>query len=169
MTFGRPIKKKPGGTAKRRAARDRKLKREERENKAFVRARDGDGHGHLARQTGRCRFPLCGCHERGFFVEVSHKFHKGMGGDPTGERSQPEVMICLCNWRHKEAKFSIDKKNLRWIPIDDVAGANGPVIWEMFLLDAGWFELAREVGVQILEALTPRGDTILNDLAGMRN
>jgi len=154
-----------GITARLRATKGRRLKREERENKAKV--RDAAGMGYQAELEGRCRFPLCGCYERNLFVEVSHQKHKGMGGDPTGERSQPELMICLCNWRHKEAKFSVDKGNLRWIPLTD-QGANGPVVWEMYLPDAGWFELAREVAIRVLGELTPRGLYILNDLANLR-
>ena len=161
-----------GPTAKRRAAKSRRLKAAENKNKAAVRARDGAGGLEL---TGLCRFPTCGCHfEGGFgrpgskaFVEVSHQTHKGMGGDPTGDRSAPALMICVCNWRHKEARFSIDKKTIRWVPLTD-AGANGPVAWEMFLDVSGWFELARESAVQVIESFTPAGVAILRDLAEMK-
>lgn len=162
MTFGRPLRKPLGVTARRRASKGRKLKREERDNKALVRARDGAGHGRAMRITGRCRFPLCGCHERGLFVEVAHQCHKGMGGDPTGERSQPELMICLCNWRHKEARFSVDKGNVRWVPLTD-QGANGPVAWEV-KLPSGWAAFAREIDVQILDAIEPRWQAVLAEL-----
>jgi len=181
MTFGRPLRRAPGPTARRRAAKGRRLKTAEGANKARVRARDGS-------QTplqGRCRFPLCGCHMLGLFVEVSHQRHKGMGGDPTGERSLPAGMICLCNWRHKEAPVSIDRGRLRWVPLTD-QGANGPVAWEMraiyteslmaFLADylphippgELWFTLARESAVQVLEPLDAQSRTLLADLARMR-
>jgi len=177
VTFGRP-RKPPGITAKRRAAKSRKLKAAESAHKAEARARDGAGGDEL---TGRCRFPLCGCAGRaplgssrldgkGFYwIEVSHYVkHKGMGGDPTGARSQATDLICLCNWRHKEARFSIDHKNLRAVPLTD-QGANGPVAWEMFLAVSGWFELARESAVQVIESITPAGEDILRDLARMVN
>lgn len=160
MTFGRPFKK--GITARRREAKNRRLKREERENKAKVRARDGAGRGHQAELYGRCRFPLCGCYMKNLFVEVSHQEHKGMGGDPTGERSTPEKMMCLCNWRHKEARFSIDKGTLRWLPLTD-QGANGPVAWEINL-PSGWIEFAREIDVQILDVISPRWQVALAEM-----
>ena len=172
MTFSKPIKRNAGITAQRRKAKHRRLARNEREHKAEARARDG-GPGFAL--TGRCRFPICGCARFNYagpgtpaFVEVSHLRHKGMGGDPTGERSQPELMICLCAWRHKESRFSVDKKNLRWVPLTD-AGANGPVTWEMFRPCWGWAELARESAVQVLDRFAPGGEELLLDLAEMRN
>jgi len=175
VTFGRP-RKPPGITAKRRAAKSRKLKAAESAHKAEARARDGAGGDEL---TGRCRFPLCGCAGRaplgssrldgkGFYwIEVSHYVkHKGMGGDPTGARSHAKDLICLCNWRHKEGQFAIDHKNLRAVPLTD-QGANGPVAWEMYLPESGWFELARELAVQVLEP-APACLPILQDLAKMR-
>jgi len=77
-------------------------------------------------------------------------------------------LICLCNWRHKEGQFAIDHKNLRAVPLTD-QGANGPVAWEMFLAVSGWFELARESAVQVIESITPAGEDILRDLARMVN
>lgn len=120
-----------------RARKSGRLKRAENKNKERVREREGH----------RCRFPLCPCDRRGLFLEVSHKVHKGMGGDPTGELSVPELMVLVCNWRHKEGSISIDRETLKWEPLTD-AGANGPIAW--FLkgdgLDADrWYELAREL------------------------
>lgn len=83
-----------------------------------------------------------------------------MGGDPTGERSDPSRMLLLCNWRHKEDRFSIDKRGIRWEPMTD-AGANGPVAW---FVDVGrlsgsiaageWVEVAREVRPGVLAGLS---------------
>lgn len=167
------IRRPKGPTAKRRAARGRRLKAGERVNKAAARKRDGALHHQV---LGRCRFPICGCHALGgadrpgskSFIEVSHfERHKGMGGDPTGERSLPERLICVCNWRHKDGQFAIDKKKLRAVPLT-AAGANGPVAWEMFLDISGWFELARETAVQVLAPIEPNRISILTDLAKMR-
>lgn len=96
-----------------------------------------------------CRFPLCPCHRFGLFLEVSHREHKGMGGDPTGERSAPELMVLVCNWRHKESRYSIDKKTVRWVPLTD-AGAKGPIAWEIWapwLFGHKWTEFARESAI----------------------
>lgn len=122
-----------GPTARRRAARAGILKRAETKNKREVRNRDRT-----------CRFPLCPCRRFGLFLEVSHADHKGMGGDPTGERSTPERMIYVCNWRHKESRVSIDKGLLRWVPLVADKGSNGPVSWEM-KVGEDWRELAFEI------------------------
>lgn len=122
-----------GPTARRRRARAGRLKRAENANKQEVRDRDRV-----------CRFPLCPCSRFGLFLEVSHSQHKGMGGDPTGERSAPELMILICNWRHKESHISIDKKSIRWVPLT-AAGSNGPVEWQAKADGVEeWTVLARE-------------------------
>lgn len=91
----------------------------------------------------RCRFPLCRCHLRRTFCEVSHRFHKGSGGDPTGERSKAELMILLCPARHRTSAWSVDQKTLRWTPLTD-AGSDGPVAWAFRDKDGSWVEVARE-------------------------
>jgi len=124
-----------GPTARRRAAKAGRLKRAENKNKEKVRDRDR-----------KCRFPLCPCHRFGLFLEVSHAEHKGMGGDPTGERSAPYLMLLVCNWRHKESRYSIDKKSLRWVPLTD-RGSDGPIAWQArvpWLMGNDWVEIARE-------------------------
>lgn len=126
--FRKPL----GITARLRRQKSGRLKRAENKNKEEVRERDRV-----------CRFPLCPCHQFNLFLEVSHREHKGMGGDPTGELSQPWRMILVCNWRHKESQWSIDKETIRWVPLTD-RGSNGPVRWEAYL-GGGWRELAIEV------------------------
>jgi hypothetical protein len=161
-----------GPTAKRRASKARRLKRDENLHKAEARARDGAGG---LERTGLCRFPICGCHFEGgaerpgskAFVEVSHQRHKGMGGDPTGERSLPAGLICVCNWRHKESTYSIDKGTVRWVALTS-AGANGPVAWEVEIDSGRWLEVARESAVQVLEPITLAGQYVLKMLAEMR-
>ena len=144
------LERKPGITARLRRRKSRRLKDNENANKQFVRDRDVT-----------CRFPCCPCRRFNLFLEVSHQEHKGMGGDPTGERSRPELMIYICNYRHKEGAIAIDRKTLRWEGLTD-QGANGPVRW---LLDVGamsagmisrgtWVELAREVHPGRLAPLT---------------
>lgn len=145
-------RRRPGITARLRRQKAARLKRDERANKETVRERDGT-----------CRFPLCPCTRFNLFLEVSHKNHKGMGGDPTGERSAPELMVYICNWRHKEDRFSIDKRGLRWEPLTD-AGAAGPIAWWIDLgrfpyatfTPGTWVELAREVRPRVLAPLSPQ-------------
>ena len=48
----------------------------------------------------RCRWP--GCLWRDLRVEGAHATeHRGMGGDPTGERTQRHLIITLCLRHHK--------------------------------------------------------------------
>lgn len=149
------------GKTLRRRKRDR-LKRNENAHKEEVRERDVV-----------CRFPLCPCRLFQLFLEVSHKDHKGMGGDPTGERSLPALMLLICNWRHKESKISIDRKGLKWEGLTP-AGSNGPIAWRidlgkfsngMFPLDT-WVELARERERGVLEPIAEPAQKILESLAG---
>lgn len=155
-----PPRRRKGITARLRRQKHDRLKAEENANKQFVRDRDGT-----------CRFPLCSCGRLGLRLDVSHAEHKGMGGDPTGERSHPSLMIYLCVARHMDAKISIDKKTLRWVPLTD-AGSNGPVAWEVNVgrLSNGtiadqWIELARELWPGKLAPMTDRGRGILERLA----
>lgn len=115
-------KAKTKTTKKLRAKRTRRLKRDERSEKGKV--RDRDKH---------CRFPRCGCGRVGGMKAVptvSHLKHKGMGGNPKGERSTTVGMIELCKWRHQDARISRDKGTLRYVPLTD-AGCDGPVCWQI--------------------------------------
>lgn len=123
-----------------RARKAGRLKSLENKHKETVRLRDR-----------RCRVPLCGCDRRGLHLDVSHQTHKGIGGDPSGERSQTLGMVYVCNWRHKEApRVAIDKKTLRWVPLTD-RGSDGLIAWEVRAPELGrpgWVEIAREVAIQ---------------------
>lgn len=145
----RLTKAKPLTGKERRRLKGWQLKAAENRHKQAVR----EWHGH------RCRFVQCDCRRYNLFLEVSHLTHKGMGGDPTGERSQPDVMLLVCNWRHKESKYSIDKKRLRWQPLTAM-GSRGPIAWEIFA-DGGWLELARESAPFKWLALAPGQELLL--------
>lgn len=80
------------------------------------------------REDYTCRFP----HACGEPCEVSHQRHRGMGGDPTGECSDPRIMIGVCGVIHRTGRIALDKKNLRWVALTD-AGANGPIEWQVKL------------------------------------
>jgi len=172
------------GAGSRKVARG--LKREKRlagenSNKAEVRRRDK-----------YCRFPLCGCKRFQLALaptsrrgEVSHAKHKGMGGNPAADRSEPELMVLVCSARHKENVFSIDRHTLRWRALTK-AGAEGPIAWEIDLHElrryrtggpllelalprhpGRWFELARETAIHVYEPQTPEQTIILAWLRGM--
>ena len=80
------------------------------------------------REDYTCRFP----HGCGDVIEVSHQKHRGMGGDPTGECSDPRIMVAVCGVIHRTGKIALDQKNLRWVPLTD-DGANGPIEWQVKL------------------------------------
>jgi hypothetical protein len=128
----------------------------EETNKTYVRRRDR-----------RCRFPLCGCRKFGFALHVSHQQHKGMGGNPKGDRSTGDRMILVCAPRHREHPMAIDKGTVKWEGLTR-NGSDGPVRW-LVRLDGRrtWTEVARERAVQELEPLTEKQRRILRQLAEM--
>ncbi len=173
-TWDGPQWKTKTKTAKKlRAKRARRLKRSERAEKADVRKRDK-----------HCRFPRCGCRRVGGMKAVptvSHQEHKGMGGDPKGQRSIAELMILLCKWRHQDAPFSQHKQTLRAVFLTD-ENFNGPIAWminwgalQQKLLPAqerspvvdDWRELARETAINEFEPFTDWQEEVLDELAGM--
>jgi hypothetical protein len=173
VTDRKPFFKGPRVTEKVRRRRKRETRdKRERANKQEARTRD-------RKVTRRgCRFPMCGCYRQRLFVEVSHLRHKGIGGNPKEDRSLPELLISVCNARHKENRISIDKGTLECRPITD-GGTNGPVGWWVSVEDLmnpnfempgsvdGWFELAREVKPGTLEPLSFVQQEILEFLARM--
>lgn len=162
-----------------RAKKARVLSTNERAAKQEVRDRDRN-----------CRFPLCRCRDLwkyatgkalvNFMPTVSHDFHKGMGGDPTGAVSIPSLMVLLCMWRHQNAPVSRHAGTLksRYLTPDSY---DGPVAWlvDLKALYPGmysapvWVEVGREhyveggSGVLRLEPLTLDQETWLKELGEM--
>lgn len=126
----------------------------ERLNKAFVRKRDK-----------KCRFPLCGCKLFRRHAHVSHREHKGPGGDPKGLRSDTDNMVLLCPFRHLENRVSIHQGNLQWDPLTKI-GANGPIVWRE-LHGKAWIVLARETSIGSWEPFTDSQRVRLERLAEM--
>lgn len=117
---------KPTSTARKieKAQRRKLAKNLEESAKREVRRRDRG-----------CRFPLCGCRRLGLQLmtqpEVSHDRHKGMGGNPAGDRSTPEGLIQLCKHRHQDAPISRHKGTLRIVAINKRLGFKGPVRFDV--------------------------------------
>lgn len=82
----------------------------------------------VRRRDKRCRFPMCGCRKLKIQPHVAHLEHKGMGGNPEGDRSQPEKMILVCACRHRENAVSLDRGTLACVPLT-ADGTAGPVKW----------------------------------------
>jgi hypothetical protein len=152
---------KPSRTARKLAERkaDVALEAHEDVEKAAVRRRDR-----------LCRFPLCGCRKLGLRREVSHDAHKGMGGNPAGDRSDRRTMVLLCVHRHQHGAVSRHKGTLRAAYLT-AKGYEGPVAWWVDLSEVGqppaWLEVARESAPGQLEPLTETQATILETLAKM--
>lgn len=148
---------------------ERRIKKLERKHKEDL------GMAKARRRDKRCRFPLCGCRTFGIVCDVSHVRHRGMGGNPSGDRSASGLLMLLCRTRHKEGKIAIDKGTLEWRPLTK-AGSDGPVAWyvdaEAMHLDPGhfpdgWIEVAREIAIGVCEPLTPYQRSVLLMLAEM--
>lgn len=157
---------KPSRTARKMAEQrdDRKQQTKELDAKAAVRRRDRF-----------CRFPQCGCRRIRLRFEVSHVTHKGMGGNPAGDRSTTEGMVYLCTHRHQHGEISRHAGTLRARFLTG-EGYDGPVEWWVNLeghIDGrgpgadSWFLLATESGVQQLETLTPAQQSVCDYLAKM--
>lgn len=184
MTFAEQVKrlKKPSATARKKAKVKATVKRagHERFQKSETRRRDRG-----------CRFPKCGCRKLGLLIkarrEVSHDKHKGMGGNPTGDRSMADIMVELCNHRHQDGAISRHKGTLRTRFLTDL-NYNGAVAWhiesdtlcrlwphlgKMTLLHRTWPDgwtgvaVATETAVNVLAPLAPWQFDVLRDLADM--
>lgn len=133
----------------------RKVKRalKGREHKAA----EDDEKTTVRKEDGYCRFPSCGCRRFKLALHVAHLEHKGMGGNPAGDRSQAAKMILLCSARHRENVIALDRGTLRIRPLT-AAGTRGPCAFDVdvptlarlglatFASKIVWFELARERG-----------------------
>jgi len=171
---------KPSRTARKKAVvtvrRERQTK--ERNNKTAARRRD----------RYRCRFPLCGCRPLSLRLEarleVSHDQHKGIGGNPAGDRSERWALITLCLHRHQDGIVSRHKGTLRTRYLS-ASKNDGPVAWEVrrsalpiAVLDLAalmgmparwteWIEVARERSVQQIAVPAPWQQSILETLGKM--
>lgn len=137
----------------------------------------------VRRRDGYCRFPLCGCGRFQLRRDVAHGHHKGSGGNPKGDRSQPTTMLLLCAARHRENTIAVDRGTLRWVPLTK-RGTSGPIAWLLarstgpwsaplpawsrIMHGEPWIELARERALHVYEPFTDAQRTILDELAEMK-
>ena len=138
-----------------------------------VKAKEEAKKVDVRKRDKRCRVPLCGCKTFGLALHVSHSQHKGMGGNPAGDRSAPELMVLVCSARHRENVISIDRGTLRWRPLTK-KGADGPIAWDVDLVAlhgkhgaANWVEVARETAVRSWVPFTRKQKGLLLTLALM--
>lgn len=121
-----------------------------------------------------CRFPLCDCRKFKLRTAVCHLFHRGMGGNPSGDRTVPEHLILLCSARHRENRISLDRGTLKIVPLTG-QGMRGPCAFQVDrqAIDkpnsaaSVWFEVARESSLHVLHKLSEEQLAILNFLKRM--
>lgn len=113
---------------------------------------------------------------------VSHDKHKGMGGNPAGDRSAPELMLLLCKWRHQDAPISRDRETLltkylsdekndgpiQWLIDTDELGRLAPSLRRLLPTFGGFVELATEIEPFVYEPLAEWQAAALELLAGLR-
>lgn len=138
----------PKSTGSRKVARGlKRITRKKAEDTEMAKVRKRDKY---------CRFPLCGCKKFGLTMHVAHQRHRGMGGNPAGDRTDTRTMVYVCSARHRENKYSIDRGTIRWRGIT-AAGANGPIMWEVESArqrgpyTSGWEVVAIEKDIHIYE------------------
>ena len=133
---------------------------------------------HARKRDKGCRFPLCSCKKKGYRVEVAHLIHRGMGGDKSGERTEPDILVTVCYPRH-QGVVSLHSGAIRPRALTK-KGMDGPIAWEIegpwFLTYSGnlerrdeyrglWVEIARESAVGVWEPFTEAQRFVLKALA----
>lgn len=131
-----------------------------------VNAENANKRAAKRRDKHRCRFPLCGCRVLRLRIEASHNKHKGIGGNPAGDRSQVSGLVTLCLHRHQHGRISIHKGTLRprFLTPDHF---NGTIAWEIDLAELGakavgplWQEIARERAIQSWDITDAQRETL---------
>jgi len=66
--------------------------------KAVVAAEQKEMRAALTRDGHKCRFPRCDV--RDLPIDPCHLQHRGMGGNPKGDRTERKTVIALCRIHH---------------------------------------------------------------------
>lgn len=150
------FKKRDGGPKVKRAITRKASKAKEDATMAAARKRDV-----------YCRFPLCGCGKLRLVLDVSHQVHRGMGGNPAGDRTTLATLVLVCRARHRQNHYSIDMGTLRWHALTP-AGAAGPIAWEALNpVTNRWQKIARETARHVFEPFTRKQEKFLRTLREM--
>jgi len=123
---------------------ERKQRRSEivkREQQIMSQAKKRDGNV--------CRFPMC--RHKSLRIETAHFHHRGIGGDPSGDRTQLPILVTLCVAHHGQ----YDACLIDVQPQDSALGANGPL--DFFVrTESGRFELfasEKRIGVSTVKGV----------------
>lgn len=146
----------PKPTGSRKVARGlKRVARKSKEDAIMKKVRTRDRY---------CRFPLCGCKKFQLPLHVSHQRHRGMGGNPAGDRTTTASMVLVCSARHRDNVYSIDRGTIRWRQVFKYRGADGPILWEVEI-ERRWIVVAIEKDLHAYEPGVLTG--ILKDLGRM--
>lgn len=109
--------------------------------KAAQKAAEDEVIAEAKKLDGRCRWPEA--HKCRGQLEGAHVFqHRGMGGNPAGDRTTPGDILTVCAWIHRQGPASIDGKDLKVEALTD-RGTRGPcVFWRQG--ESGWYVVAQE-------------------------
>lgn len=122
------------------ASKERSAERKAAERKVMDEAVRLDEH--------RCRVPRCPFMSRKPKIDPCHVQHRGMGGDPTGERTTVDSIIALCRPHHGQ----YDTGLLDFQPVDGQGGTRVAQHWyRRTSLDEPWEHFATEstIGVSV--------------------
>lgn len=122
-----------------------------------------------------CRFIGCDC-EKFLNLEVAHLRHRGAGGNPTGDRSTPDLMILFCKKRHQTGRISIDKGTLDVRPLTAQGTRGACSFWidrraltmslaQLGTGEADWVEVAREAWPHVVAW---QDDVLLQQVRNLR-
>lgn len=96
---------------------------------------------------GGCRYPLCAHRAQKPRIEAAHVTHRGMGGNPTGDRTTSDQIITLCFIDHA----AYDRGEIDLEPLTD-KGTRGPCAWYRLNKETGIREhVATEKAVGVME------------------
>lgn len=99
---------------------------------------------------GGCRYPLCEYKTKKPRIDAAHQHHRGMGGNPSGDRTTSDQIISLCFIDHA----AYDRGDIDFEPLTD-KGTRGPCAWYRVNKETGSMEhIATEKSVSYLETRT---------------
>lgn len=82
----------------------------------------------LTRDGRQCRFPQCGYKHLKLKADPCHQTHRGMGGNPKGDRTTRATVITLCRIHHGY----YDQGRLLIDPLDEAKGFDGPCCFRSY-------------------------------------
>lgn len=92
-------------------------------------AKRRDGH--------QCRYPACEYKPLDLPIDACHSKHRGMGGNPSGDRTKRELLISFCRVHHGEwddHKWDVEPQTPQLLdgPVDFTALNPETGKWEVF-------------------------------------